>query len=73
MGATPPKKAIAVWFWRPEFTAGAPSQSARQSTGSSPPPATASQKTDGYEANLPLLFSDRDFLAYVEHLGLEVA
>ncbi len=25
------------------------------------------------EANLPLLFSDRDFLPYVEHLGLEVA
>ena len=25
------------------------------------------------EANLPLLFSDRDFLAYVEHLGLEAA
>jgi predicted nucleic acid-binding protein len=24
------------------------------------------------EANLPLLFSDRDFLPYVEHLGLEV-
>jgi hypothetical protein len=23
------------------------------------------------EANLPLLFSDRDFLPYVEHLGLE--
>jgi hypothetical protein len=40
--------------------------------GSSSPPATASQKLDSYEANLPLLFSDRDFLAYVEHLGLEV-
>jgi len=25
------------------------------------------------EANLPLLFSDRDFQPYVEHLGLEVA
>jgi predicted nucleic acid-binding protein len=25
------------------------------------------------EANLPLLFSDRDFWPYVEHLGLEVA
>ena len=25
------------------------------------------------EANLPLLFSDRDFLPYVQHLGLEVA
>lgn len=25
------------------------------------------------EANLPLLFSDRDFLPYVEHLGLESA
>ena len=25
------------------------------------------------EANLPLLFSDRDFLPYVEHLGLETA
>jgi predicted nucleic acid-binding protein len=25
------------------------------------------------EANLPLLFSDRDFLPYVEHLGLEAA
>lgn len=25
------------------------------------------------EANLPLLFSDRDFLPYVEHLGLEEA
>lgn len=25
------------------------------------------------QANLPLLFSDRDFLPYVEHLGLEVA
>jgi predicted nucleic acid-binding protein len=25
------------------------------------------------EANLPLLFSDRDFHPYVEHLGLEVA
>ena len=25
------------------------------------------------EANLPLLFNDRDFLPYVEHLGLEVA
>ena len=25
------------------------------------------------EANVPLLFSDRDFLPYVEHLGLEVA
>ena len=25
------------------------------------------------EANLPLLFSDRDFRPYVEHLGLEVA
>jgi len=24
-------------------------------------------------ANLPLLFSDRDFLPYVEHLGLEAA
>jgi len=30
------------------------------------------QKIEGYEANLPLLFSDRDFLAYVEHLGMEV-
>jgi predicted nucleic acid-binding protein len=25
------------------------------------------------EASLPLLFSDRDFLPYVEHLGLEAA
>ena len=25
------------------------------------------------EANLPLLFSDRDFQPYVEHLGLELA
>ena len=25
------------------------------------------------EANLPLLFSDRDFAPYVEHLGLEAA
>jgi predicted nucleic acid-binding protein len=25
------------------------------------------------EANMPLLFSDRDFLPYVEHLGLEAA
>jgi len=25
------------------------------------------------EANLPLLFSDRDFLPYVNHLGLEAA
>jgi predicted nucleic acid-binding protein len=25
------------------------------------------------EARLPLLFSDRDFLPYVEHLGLEAA
>ena len=25
------------------------------------------------EANLPLLFSDRDFVPYVEHLGLEAA
>ena len=25
------------------------------------------------EANVPLLFSDRDFQPYVEHLGLEVA
>ncbi len=25
------------------------------------------------EENLPLLFSDRDFLPYVEHLGLEAA
>jgi predicted nucleic acid-binding protein len=25
------------------------------------------------EANLPLLFCDRDFLPYVEHLGLEAA
>ena len=25
------------------------------------------------EANLPLLFSDRDFQPYVDHLGLEVA
>jgi predicted nucleic acid-binding protein len=25
------------------------------------------------EANLPLLFSDRDFRPYVEHLGLDVA
>ena len=25
------------------------------------------------EANLPLLFSDRDFHPYAEHLGLEVA
>lgn len=25
------------------------------------------------EANLPLLFSDRNFLPYVEHLGLEAA
>ena len=41
--------------------------------GSSLPPATASQKPEGYEANLPLLFSDRDFLPYVEHLGLEAA
>jgi hypothetical protein len=72
MGATPPKKAVAVWFWRPEFTAGAASQCARRSKGSSPPPATALQKIEGYEANLPLLFSDRDFLAYVEHLGMEV-
>jgi hypothetical protein len=23
----------------------------------------------GYEAHLPLLFNDRDFLPYVEHLG----
>jgi len=34
---------------------------ARRLTGSAPPPATASQKPEGYEANLPLLFSDRDF------------
>ncbi|WP_254931432.1 hypothetical protein [Cyanobium sp. BA20m-14] len=27
----------------------------------------------GYEANLPLLFSDRDFERYVEHLGLVAA
>jgi hypothetical protein len=27
----------------------------------------------GYEANLPLLFSDRDFMAYVESLVLEAA
>ena len=27
----------------------------------------------GYEANLPLLFSDRDFEPYVEHLGLVAA
>ena len=27
----------------------------------------------GYEANLPLLFSDRDFMPYVEHLGLVAA
>jgi hypothetical protein len=38
-----------------------------------PQPATASQKPGGYEANLPLLFSDRVFLPYVEHLGLEAA
>jgi hypothetical protein len=25
------------------------------------------------EANLPLLFSDRDFMPYVEHLGLVAA
>ena len=25
------------------------------------------------EANLPLLFIDRDFLPYVEHLGLDAA
>lgn len=25
------------------------------------------------EANVPLLFSDRDFQPYVEHLGLEAA
>jgi hypothetical protein len=25
------------------------------------------------EANLPLLFSDRDFQPYVKHLGLELA
>jgi len=25
------------------------------------------------EANLPLLFSDHDFMPYVEHLGLEAA
>lgn len=25
------------------------------------------------QANLPLLFSDRDFLPYVEHLGLDAA
>ncbi|MCX5928445.1 MAG: hypothetical protein NTY40_01590 [Synechococcus sp. LacPavin_0920_WC12_MAG_50_7] len=25
------------------------------------------------EAHLPLLFSDRDFLPYVQHLGLEAA
>jgi len=42
-------------------------------TGSLPQPATASQKPGGYEANLPLLFSNRDFLPYVEHLGLEAA
>jgi hypothetical protein len=41
--------------------------------GSLPPPATASQRPDGYDANLPLLFSDRDFQLYVEHLGLEAA
>ena len=29
--------------------------------------------TASIEANLPLLFSDRDFLPYVEHLGLEAA
>ena len=46
---------------------------ARRLTRSSPPPASASQKPGGYEANLPLLFSDRDFQPYVEHLGLELA
>jgi hypothetical protein len=49
------------------------SRCARRLTGSSPPPATASQKPEGYEANLPLLFSDRDFQPYVEHLSLNVA
>ena len=49
------------------------SQCARRLTGSSPRPAAASQKPGGYEANLPLLFSDRDFQPYVEHLGLEMA
>ena len=68
-----PKKDFAVILWRLQFAASAPSQSARRSTGSSPPSANASQKTHGYEANLPLLSSDRDFLLYVEHLGLEVA
>jgi predicted nucleic acid-binding protein len=29
--------------------------------------------TSCIEANLPLLFSDRDFQPYVEHLGLEAA
>ena len=38
-----------------------------------PQPATASQKPEGYEANLPLLFSDLDLMAYVEPLGLEAA
>jgi len=47
-------------------------------TGSSPPPAIASQKpggyeVNGYEVNLPLHFSDRDFQPYLEHLGLELA
>jgi len=27
----------------------------------------------GMEANLPLLFSDRDVVPHVEHLGLEAA
>ena len=27
----------------------------------------------GYEANLPLLFSDRNFMPYVEHLALVAA
>lgn len=31
------------------------------------------QEPDGYGANLPLLFSDRDFLPSVAHLGLEAA
>jgi len=41
--------------------------------GSLPQPATASQKPGGYEVHLPLLFSDLDLMAYVEHLGLEAA
>lgn len=31
------------------------------------------QEPDSYGANLPLLFSDRDFLPSVAHLGLEAA